>query len=159
MTKLQQLINTFMLKAGQELPGHPLIPNDEVCALRLRLIGEELMELADALGFHIQLDNFGKSHLIVAPAAERHLSNIHRLPNMAQDLVAAADAFSDINYVSVGGQSAFGIDGEPIDLEVHESNMSKFIDGHRDEGGKWIKGPSTREPNIAPLLRAQGAEG
>lgn len=37
--------------------------------------------------------------------------------------------------------------------EVHDSNMSKFIDGHRDEStGKWIKGPSYRPADIKSVV-------
>ena len=147
-----------MLRAGQDLPGAPTIQGHDVCYLRLRLIAEELMELADAMGYCIQLNNMASPTPLRDKPKERHTDVIERNLDWEPDLVEIADAFSDLNYVTVGGQSAFGIDGEPLDLEVHDSNMSKFIDGHKDEHGKWIKGPSTRVPDLAPILRAQGAD-
>jgi NTP pyrophosphatase (non-canonical NTP hydrolase) len=32
--------------------------------------------------------------------------------------------------------------------EIHASNMSKFIDGHLDDTGKWRGGPSAYRPNL-----------
>lgn len=148
-----------MVKAEQALPAHPVIPNEKACALRIRLIAEELMELADGMGFRIQLDNLSYSDDFKLPGKQRYGLELTRCYRKNPDLVEIADAFSDLNYVNVGGQSAFGIDGEPCDLEVHESNMSKFIDGHKDEHGKWIKGPSTRPPDLRPILIAQGWKG
>lgn len=38
--------------------------------------------------------------------------------------------------------------------EVHRSNMSKFIDGHKDENtGKWIKGPSYSPADIKSVVK------
>jgi|SRR5271165_4477122 len=73
----------------------------------------------------------------------------------ACDLVAVADALGDLMYVILGYAVAHGIDLEPIFQEVHRSNMSKFIDGHRRENGKWIKGPSYSPANLQPIIEAQ----
>lgn len=37
---------------------------------------------------------------------------------------------------------------EEVFDEIHRSNMTKFIDGHRREDGKWIKGPSYTPANL-----------
>lgn len=71
------------------------------------------------------------------------------------DLVAIADSIADSLVVVLGTAVAFGIDIEPIFNEVMRSNMTKFIDGHRAESGKWIKGPSYTPANIAPILKTQ----
>ena len=50
MTKEQQQVKEFMLKAGQECPStNKLEPSGEVKRLRVELIDEELQELADAM--------------------------------------------------------------------------------------------------------------
>ena len=146
-----------MVAADQALPGTPSIPDEATCKLRIRLIAEELMEYADALGFHLKLDNHPPTSVQTVKSA--HWMEVSYITNWPPNLVEAADALSDLNYVVVGSQSAHGIDGEPCDLEVHASNMSKFIDGRKDEHGKWVKGPSTRAPNLRPILIAQGWEG
>jgi predicted HAD superfamily Cof-like phosphohydrolase len=74
---------------------------------------------------------------------------------LSRDLTETADALGDLLYVLLGAAVACGIDLEPIFQEVHRSNMSKFIDGHRDPGGKWIKGPSYSPANLKPILDIQ----
>lgn len=145
MLKFQQQVADFMVKAGQEVPQFPTEPSTSVSILRVKLIAEELSELADALGLKMEF----KKH-------ERGFSLIVDGPNGEDvDLVLAADAMADIEYVNIGTAVATGIDLEPVMDEVHEANMTKFVDGHRADDGKWIKGPSTREPNIAPIITAQ----
>lgn len=73
------------------------------------------------------------------------------------DIVLVADSIADSLVVILGTAVACGIDIKPIFDEVMRSNMTKFIDGHRDPGGKWIKGPSYEPANIEPLLAAQSA--
>ena len=75
------------------------------------------------------------------------------------DLVEVADAITDLMVVVIGTGVAFGIDLQPCWDEVHRSNMSKFIDGHRRDDGKWIKGPSYSPANLAPILEAQSKGG
>jgi predicted HAD superfamily Cof-like phosphohydrolase len=119
----------------------PEMPSLEVRKLRVRLIAEELYELAEAFGLSIAMLGV----------------NIQILENEGAepDLVLAADATADLKYVVIGTDVAMGVDGEPVWQEVHRSNMTKFIDGHRREDGKWIKGPSYSPANIAPILEAQ----
>ncbi|HET7101006.1 MAG TPA: nucleoside triphosphate pyrophosphohydrolase family protein [Terriglobia bacterium] len=74
----------------------------------------------------------------------------------AGDLVEIADAVGDLLYVVLGAASAYGIDLEPVFQEIHRSNLSKFIDGHRRPGGKWQKGPRYSPANLEPILAAQG---
>lgn len=74
---------------------------------------------------------------------------------MRGDLTFIADSIADSLVVVLGTAVACGIDIEPIFNEVMRSNMTKFIDGYRDPGGKWIKGPSYSPADIAPLLDAQ----
>lgn len=71
------------------------------------------------------------------------------------DIVEVADAIADMLVVVLGTAVAHGIDIQPIFDEVMDSNMTKFIDGHKDSGGKWIKGPSYTPANIKPLIEAQ----
>lgn len=72
-----------------------------------------------------------------------------------RDIVLVADSLADSLVVILGTASACGIDIQPIFNEVMRSNMTKFIDGHRDLGGKWIKGPSYEPANIEPLIKEQ----
>lgn len=72
-------------------------------------------------------------------------------PSVTEEL----DAVTDLLYVVLGSALACGFSNEQIlaaFTEVHRSNMSKFIDGHRREDGKWIKGPSYSPANLGPIL-------
>lgn len=79
---------------------------------------------------------------------EEELSELYS----ADNIVEVADAIGDLLYVVLGAANAYGIDIEPIFNEIHRSNMSKFIDGHRREDGKWVKGPSYSPANLTPIL-------
>lgn len=125
MTKEQQAVIEFMLRAGQEVPVKPKIASVDVANLRINLIEEELSEMAESIG--------------------------------AADIVGIADAIGDLLYVVIGAACAYGIDLDPVFKEIHRSNLSKFIDGHRREDGKWKKGPSYSPANLKPILESQGA--
>lgn len=72
-----------------------------------------------------------------------------------QNLTKIADGLADMLYVIIGAASAHGLNLEPLFNEVHRSNMSKFIDGHKAENGKWIKGPSYSPADFRNLILEQ----
>lgn len=71
------------------------------------------------------------------------------------NLVEVYDAILDLLVVTIGAAVACGLEIEPGWQEVHRSNMSKFIDGHRREDGKWIKGLSYSPANLQPIIEEQ----
>lgn len=147
MTKQQQQVKEFMVKAGQYCPIEPTIPEAKIRKLRIQLIAEELCELAEALGVYLTIKQYSKQGVYIVTAEVMN--------DVIPSLKDAADATADLRVVTVGTDIAMGIDGEPIDEEVHRSNMTKFIDGYPDSDGKWCKGPSYSPANIAPLIEAQ----
>lgn len=73
----------------------------------------------------------------------------------ADDLVAVADALTDILYVTYGAGAAFGINLDSCFHEVHSSNMSKLgRDGKPvyREDGKVMKGPDYQEPDLETIV-------
>lgn len=70
----------------------------------------------------------------------------------AQTIEDVADALGDLLYVVLGAGLSYGIDLEEVFDEVHRSNMTKFIDGHRREDGKWIKGPSYTPADMKKVI-------
>ena len=71
------------------------------------------------------------------------------------DLKEAADALTDILYVTYGAGHAFGIDLDKCFDEVQRSNMSKLgSDGKPiyNEQGKVMKGPNYFEPNLKKFI-------
>lgn len=123
--KEQEQVREFMLKAEQECPDRPTTLPDRADIRALRV----------AL-IQEELDEYNAAQF-------------------REDLTEIADAIADLLYVVLGTAVAHGMDIDPIFQEVHSSNMSKFIDGHKDKSGKWIKGPSFRSPDLKPLLDKQ----
>lgn len=160
MTKEQQNVKAFMEKAGQATPYKPIIPDAVTRILRVKLLLEEVLELAEASGIMVTIKlseeqkKFLKEHEDGYPAVYNENLHITEHSNKV-DLVEVTDALTDIDYVNLGAAVAYGLDLEPFQKEVQRSNMSKFIDGHRREDGKWLKGPSYSETNLAPILEKQ----
>tara|TARA_B110000967_G_scaffold103199_1_gene105858 strand:- start:57 stop:428 length:372 start_codon:yes stop_codon:yes gene_type:complete len=73
-----------------------------------------------------------------------------------KDIKEAADALTDILYVTYGAGHAFGIDLDKCFDEVQQSNMSKLgSDGKPiyNEAGKVMKGPNYFKPDLNKLLK------
>lgn len=133
-----------MLNAGQDCPDRPTMPSPEVRKLRVSLIAEELAELCQATGVELVLFFTPKRGLVSF--------SVDCCVSAPTDIVEAYDALLDIEVVTTGSAVAMGLETEPGWQEVHRSNMSKFIDGHRREDGKWMKGPSSFLPNLKPII-------
>lgn len=131
MKKEQEMVREFHEKAGALINTKPTCVDEMTRALRWGLIKEELDELGVAFGSE-------------PPAYTANITEI-------------ADALGDLLYVVLGTAVSCGIDIEPIFHEIHRSNMTKFVDGHRRSDGKWIKGPSYTPANLKPLLEQQCA--
>ena len=71
------------------------------------------------------------------------------------DLKEAADALTDILYVTYGAGHAFGINLDKCFDEVQRSNMSKLDDDGKpiyNESGKVMKGPNYMGPNLKQFV-------
>ena len=72
------------------------------------------------------------------------------------DLLEAADALTDILYVTYGAGHAFGIDSDACFQEVQNSNMSKLGEDGRpifNDKGKVMKGPNYFKPDISKYIK------
>jgi len=72
-----------------------------------------------------------------------------------KDLKEAADALTDILYVTYGAGYAYGINLDKCFKEVQRANMSKLgKDGKPiyNEKGKVMKGPNYLEPNLKQFV-------
>jgi len=146
MTKLQDSVKNWMKAVGQATPTHPSEPDNLTRVLRISLLLEEVLELAEASGVEVCLNDDGY---------KLSIDDFNYNIVMSSDLVAVADALADIDYVSAGAACAFGLDIEPFHDEVCRSNDSKLIDGYKRADGKWIKGPRYSPANLKPILDKQ----
>jgi predicted HAD superfamily Cof-like phosphohydrolase len=73
------------------------------------------------------------------------------------DIVEIADALADIIYIACGTAVSYGIPLDIIFDEVHNSNMSKLVDGKviRRSDGKIQKPEGWMPPNIAAILKRE----
>ena len=72
------------------------------------------------------------------------------------DLNEAADALTDILYVTYGAGHAFGINLDKCFDEVQRSNMSKLDEDGKpiyNEFGKVMKGPKYFKPDLSKFLK------
>lgn len=146
---LHRQVIEFHQVYGQPIAATPHVPDNDTVALRLRLVVEETLELLTAHG------------IMCADIEEELFRRIddHRREGFKVDLVEAADAMGDLDYVVEGMRITYGIDGGPIAETIHASNMSKLgEDGLpiRDDNGKVRKGPHFFEPQIEAALLEQG---
>ena len=60
---------------------------------------------------------------------------------------------ADLQYVLSGMVVALGIPMEHVFSRVHQSNMSKLVDGKplKREDGKVLKGPNYKKPDLSDL--------
>lgn len=117
---IQKQVVEFHQVLEHPILEHPTVPDDARVRFRARLVIEEAIELLEALFDESSTE--GNTGL--RKARELLESTINRAP-VKVDLVEAADAMADIDYVVEGTRLEFGINGEPIALEVHRSNMLK----------------------------------
>jgi predicted HAD superfamily Cof-like phosphohydrolase len=71
------------------------------------------------------------------------------------DLLEAADALTDILYVTYGAGHAFGINLDKCFDEVQSSNMSKLGENGKpiyNESGKVMKGPNYFKPDLSKFV-------
>lgn len=147
MKQAENQVREFMEAAEQECPTKPCIPSQEVRILRAKLILEEALETIDALGVELR----------VSLSDEKSPFRFSIYKEM--DLEQVADGCADIKVVTIGTEIACGIPSEEVWEEVHRSNMSKFIDGFKEPGGKWNKGKSWTPPNLKPILNITEHDG
>ena len=72
------------------------------------------------------------------------------------DLLEAADALTDILYVTYGAGHAFGIDLDSCFQEVQNSNMSKLGNNGKpifNDQGKVMKGPNYFKPDLSKFIK------
>lgn len=142
----------------QERLDKPGIPSDATVRFRLRLITEEYIELITSV--------YAISHKVKSPVYGPKFREfveyldyiIDNLP-IAVDFPACIDALGDIDVVVEGARIAFGVDGRPIALAIHQANMAKKDGPKRESDGKRLKPPGWKPADVAALLREQGWQG
>lgn len=135
----------FMEKFGQPVLKTPNPdPDFETRRLRAKLVMEEALELAEALGVAFAFDDLTEPR-VIDPKSLRTAD-----AGTGYDIVETLDALADLSVVVKGSGVHLGL---PVDetllTEVAPSNMSKMgADGNPiyNEDGKIMKGPGYFPP-------------
>lgn len=131
MEKYEKLVLDFQ-KAMSSDVNAPY--NIDLLLLRQRLINEEVQELNVEIDSLItELKKFGKT-------------NKETRARMFKEL-------ADLQYVVSGMAVALGIPLEEVFERVHQSNMSKLVNGKplKRADGKFLKGPNYKKPVLDDL--------
>ncbi len=150
-TQHHQRVLEFMLRAKQECPRVPTMPDAKIRELRAKLILEEALETIQALGFAVRMES---------NTNEVKMSDLAMYPEYEPNLVEIADGCADISVVTIGTLIACGIKDQPVLEEVDGNNLAKFLPGHSwREDGKLIKPPGHQKADFAKVLAEQGWDG
>ena len=138
-------VREFMKQAGQSIPRVPTEPTEDERLLRARLILEEALEtITRGLGIQVSHDS-----QILEKSSDFFLDIENDF-----DMIETIDGAEDLRWVGVDGIYVMcGVDPVAPREEVNRSNMSKFIDGHRREDGKWVKGPSYSPVDLTDKIK------
>ncbi len=137
------MVREFHERFGQPVHDEPHIGDRELSRLRIKLLAEELCELAEALGFRYEFTEIAEG-----------------LPT---DEVEALDALGDLTYVVEGAFLSLGyhrMKNEAL-AEIHRSNLSKLGEDGKPVlrvDGKVIKGPAFSPPDLASIVKRHGEE-
>lgn len=152
------LVRQFHQAFGHPVREKPMLPSRLLAELRVRIIAEELSELARALNVRLRMEVYPPS-----PAGADVLEvRCLEARSEFRYLVAAADALGDLDYVVQGTNVALGIPAYAVVYEVHRSNMSKLGSNNRPlyrHDGKVLKGPNYTPPDLSSILSAAGRIG
>ena len=131
-------VKKFKLGAGQSAPDTKTEPSDAEKITCVRLIIEEAIEMADALGVSIQL-----SQEVSWPYNFTGANDFNYAVTGQLNLVEVADAAVDLQWVGVTGPMVLcGISDKliPALAAVDENNLLKLANGHKcEKTGKFIK--------------------
>lgn len=138
-------VREFMEKFGHPVYDEPTLIEDQLWeAMRLELIREEFCELLDALGYEDAANSIRAIYL-----------NPDEDYSEKRDIVAAADALGDLDYVLNGAALGMGVPLPEVTKEIHRSNMTKLGPDGKPiyrEDGKILKGPGYEKPNLEKVL-------
>ena len=161
-TNHQIRVEKFMELAGQHSVEDPWNPPIELLKLRARLILEEALETVFAMGMMVRVEEFGDDFgpfYISKRWLEQENASLEiqedEGPNKSKfDLIEVIDGCCDISVVTTGTMVALGLPMEPFLEAIDQNNLEKFTmpGGYRDAGGKWIKPPGHKKPDLKAIL-------
>jgi predicted HAD superfamily Cof-like phosphohydrolase len=149
LENLRYNMNSYQrVREFMEAFGHPVYDNPTVIEdhgwekMRLALIQEEFSELLDACGY-VESARWIRDVVLIKD------------PDIDTNIIDAADALGDLEYVVNGMALGMGIDLPEVVREIHRSNMTKLDRDGKPiyrEDGKVLKGEDYEPPNLEGVL-------
>lgn len=179
MTNEQKRVKEFMRFFGQICPDKPTQIDFETCKLRANLMIEELLELiCKGLGLEVEFNIWDNGNVVIN---ESNLKDINLIYTKLKevDLEQVADGVGDGIVTGLGTSVACGIDQEPMNISIFDSNDTKawrqedLEEARRDhptakvehyggnlyrlvrEDGKIIKSPHYSPADIKSIIEKQ----
>ena len=117
-----ELVKDWSVKFKQLVNDEPTIPANDICRLRAKIVIEEALELANALGVKVTLIDSNGSSL------EVKIDDLDFDNSYTPEPFEIMDATADLKWVTMGTELACGIAGKSNDIfqRVYDSNMSKL---------------------------------
>lgn len=137
-------------------PTTDITPEERM--LRARLVFEEALEFVEAMGCVVRAECRVEMGEVVLSDEIGVYVDAHA----EIDLIEAADALADLDYVVTGSALTMGIPHTDVVAEVHRSNMSKLDPATgqpilREGDGKVLKGSAYSPPDVRAVLHSWGA--
>ena len=132
MNKYEQQVKEFHQAMDMEIDAPYTQP---LLLLRQKLINEEVTEL------NTEIDTLVSELLSTGTVTKDTRLKMYK-------------ELADLQYVLSGMVVALGIPMEQVFTRVHQSNMSKLVDGKplKREDGKVLKGPNYKKPDLSDLI-------
>lgn len=155
MNRMQSQVADFHEKFGATIGTVPYEISERERALRAKLIMEEAVETAAALGFTVNADIFSDEawHHNDPEGDIGSFTKGYGKPH-TEDFV---DGLADLLYVTFGAAVTAGVDIEPHFDEVHRANMTKENGGTRGDG-KIMKPEGWVPPDHTKIMHRQIAD-
>jgi predicted HAD superfamily Cof-like phosphohydrolase len=134
------MVQEFTECMDQPIGVIPTKDNQDLFSLRVALLCEEFKETVDAMRYMFTTIEKQNNKASYEQAKQETLKEL-----------------MDLIYVIQGFCVTYGWDSDEAFARVHESNMSKLVDGEplKDENGKVQKGPNYKAPDLSDLVREE----
>jgi predicted HAD superfamily Cof-like phosphohydrolase len=132
-----RMVEEFHKCMDQPMDVMPTKDNRDLFTFRFALIQEEFKEFVEAAKYMYTTIDKANNKESYEQAKQHTLKEL-----------------MDIKYVINGWCATYGWDADEAFKRVHESNMSKLVDGkpHKNEDGKVMKGPNYKLPDLSDLV-------
>jgi predicted HAD superfamily Cof-like phosphohydrolase len=142
----QQAVELFLKGAGHDIPDRPMLAPQKKLIAQVKILFEEALELADAVGIDVLVDEIPITKNSLEFDADINES----------DFVDVVDGACDVMVVATGFLSLCGVSDVGVQAEVDTNNLLKLDGGKMNGAGKFKKPKGHPRPELKARLLEQG---